>query len=156
MDFRNMRRSNKEIFDENIVEILETAEFGVMSVMGENGYPYGIPLNFVYLDGAIYFHCADEGHKLDAIKADNRVSFSVVSGTEIVQQKFTSLYSSVIVFGKAYITTGEEKTKALRGLIYKYSPDFIDEGMKYVDRKADGTVIVKIDIEHMSGKSSFR
>ena len=154
--FRKMRRSEKESCGQEITDILDSCEYGVLSVMGDNGYPYGIPLNYVYLDGAIYFHCADEGHKLDAIKADNRVSFSVVSGTEIVQQKFTSLYSSVIVFGKAYITTGEEKTKALRGLIYKYSPDFIDEGMKYVDRKADGTVIVKIDIEHMSGKSSFR
>jgi nitroimidazol reductase NimA-like FMN-containing flavoprotein (pyridoxamine 5'-phosphate oxidase superfamily) len=155
MKFREMRRSGKEVFGKDIEGILERGEYGVISVIGDNGYPYGVPVNYVYLDKSIYFHCAGEGHKLDAIESDSRVSFTVVSETEIVQKKFTSKYRSVIVFGKADIISGDEKTSALKGLIYKYSPDFIDAGIDYVGKESGETTVVKISIEHMKGKSGY-
>jgi hypothetical protein len=153
--FRKMRRSKKEVFGPEIAEILNAGEYGVMSVHGDNGYPYGVPVNYVYMDEAIYFHCAGEGHKIDAIEGNPKVSFCVVSKTEIIQEKFTSMYKSVIAFGSAGIVTGEEKTRALMKLIEKYSPDFIEEGRKYIGREASDTTVVKIRIEEMKGKSGF-
>ncbi|MDX1359102.1 MAG: pyridoxamine 5'-phosphate oxidase family protein, partial [Clostridia bacterium] len=75
MAFREMRRKDRQVFDELLYKILEKGEYGVLSVHGDNGYPYGVPVNYVYLNENIYFHSAKTGHKLDAVKADGRVSF---------------------------------------------------------------------------------
>lgn len=77
----------------------------------------------------------------------------MVYDTKIVQRKFTSKYKSIIAFGRAHIITSKEKITALKVLINKYSPDFTDEGMKYVTNEAWGTTVVRIDIEHIKGKS---
>ena len=65
MEFREMRRKDRQVYDDMVSEILEKGEYGVISVSGENGYPYGVPVNYVYLNGNIYIHCAKTGHKLD-------------------------------------------------------------------------------------------
>ena len=65
--FRKMRRFKQQLSEEECLEILKTAKRGVLAVLGDEGYPYAVPLDFVYEDGKIYFHCAKEGHKLDAI-----------------------------------------------------------------------------------------
>ncbi len=153
--FREMRRSNKETSPEEVLAILESGEYGVLSVHGENGYPYGIPVNYIYFDDGIYIHCAHEGHKIEAITKDEKVSFCTVSQTELVPEKFTTKYKSVVVFGRASIIEGQEKVRALGGLIKKYSPDYIDKGKKYIEAEKTGTTVIKISMEHTTGKSGY-
>ena len=154
--FREMRRKDKiKTFEEN-VKILEACTNGIMAVIGDGGYPYGVPVSYVYNDGKIYFHCAVEGHKLDAIKADPKVSFTVVGADNISPEKFTTTYSSVICFGKAVILEGDNKQMALELIVDKYSKDFKAEGMQYIRDKWERTVVVCIEIEHMTGKGMAR
>ena len=151
--FREMRRKDKMKTYEEAVQILGECTNGVLSVIGDGGYPYGVPVSYIYHDGKIYFHCAGEGHKLDAIKADSRVSFTVVGADEIAPEKFTTMYKSVIAFGRAsIIDTDEEKMAALNLIREKYSGDFPKEGAAYIEKFWSKTTVVKIEIEHMTGK----
>ena len=151
--FREMRRKDKMKTYEEAVQILGECTNGVLSVIGDGGYPYGVPVSYIYNDGKIYFHCAGEGHKLDAIKADPRVSFTVVGADEIAPEKFTTMYKSVIAFGRAsIIDTDEEKMAALNLIREKYSGNFPKDGAAYIEKFWDKTTVVVIEIEHITGK----
>lgn len=152
--FKEMRRKDREIFNKKLEEILLDGEYGTLSTISENGYPYIVPLNYVYYDKCIYFHCAKEGHKLEDIKQNNKVSFCVVTDTEILPSRFSTKYKSVIAFGTASEVTDNLKENVLIQLINKYSKDFLDEGKKYIDKAKENTKIMKINIQHMTGKSN--
>lgn len=155
--FREMRRTKQELTKEETEKILEKTSTGVLAVLGDNGYPYAVPLNFVYSDGAIYFHCAREGHKIDAIKANSKVSFTAVAKDAVVADKFATDYYSAIVFGRAVILTErEDMINALRIFNKKYSPDFPKEGEREIMKDIDRVCIVKIEIEHMTGKAAIQ
>ena len=87
MTFREMRRSRQALSQADCEKILKTATAGVLAVTGDGGYPYAVPLSYVYAEGRLYFHCAGSGHKLDAISADDRVSFCVIDRDEIHPEK---------------------------------------------------------------------
>lgn len=151
--FREMRRKDKMKTNEEAVQILTECTNGVLSVNGDDGYPYGVPVSYVYRDGKIYFHCAGEGHKLDAIRKDPKVSFSVVGADNINPGKFTTSYKSVICFGKAaVIDSDERKQEILEYILEKYSSDFMEGGLKYIKTMWEKTFVVEISIEHMTGK----
>lgn len=152
--FREMRRKEKMLSENEIGEILESAEYGTLSTINENGYPYGVPLNYYYDGKAIYMHSAKSGSKLDNIDKCNKVSFSVVGKAELVPEKFSTEYKSVILFGKATKVSGDEKVGALLALIKKYSPEFYEAGEKYVDRAHEKTEVIKIEIDHVTGKEN--
>ncbi len=151
--FKEIRREDRKIGPEEAIEILKKGEYGILSTVGEDGYAYGVPLNYVYVDNSIYFHCAKEGHKLDNIKNNMRVSFCVVGETKPIPEKFTTRYESVIVFGKAMEIFNEEKEKALLEIIYKYANQYIEQGKEYIKKAKDKTVIIKINIEKITGKA---
>lgn len=155
MAFREMRKKDKQVFSDLVSEILYKGEYGVLSTMGENGFPYGVPVNYVYFDNCIFFHSAKTGHKIDAINGNDKVSFCVVTDTKVLPERFSSNYKSVIAFGTASIIEGKLKHEALIKLIEKYSAEFINEGREYVKREASDTLIVKIEIQHMTGKASL-
>ena len=98
--FRKMRRFKQQLSEQECVEILEREPRGVMAVHGEDGYPYAFPMNYIYMDGKLYFHCAKEGHKLDALKADNRVSFCVMDKGYRKDGDWALNIKSVIIFGR--------------------------------------------------------
>jgi nitroimidazol reductase NimA-like FMN-containing flavoprotein (pyridoxamine 5'-phosphate oxidase superfamily) len=114
----------------------------VLATSGDDGYPYAVPLSYVY-NGAIYFHCAPAGHKIDNIKYNDKVSFCVVGRAKTLPKALNVDYQSAIVFGRAKIIEGEEKNSALRKLMKKYAPES--------DCHTDATV-VKIEIEYISAK----
>lgn len=151
--FREMRKKEREILGENIDEILEKGQYGTLSTISENGYPYGIPLSYVYYNGDIYFHSATVGHKLDNIQKNSKVSFCVVTDTEVLPSKFTTRYKSVVIFGTASEVTGELKKTVLQKIVEKYSKDYLEEGIKYIERAAESTKTIKISIEHITGKA---
>lgn len=151
--FREMRKKDREVFGEDIEKILTNGEYGVLATVGENGYPYTVPLSYVYQDNSIYFHCAKEGHKLDNIEKNPKVSFCVVTDTEVLPGKFSTNYKSIIAFGEAKELTGALKRDILFKFIEKYSQSFIEEGKRYIERAQDSAKIVEIKIEHITGKS---
>lgn len=158
--FREVRRQNRVLEDKNrISELLNESEYGFLSLgTGENGYPYGIPLSYAYDEQAnsLYFHCAPEGYKLDSIARNNKVSFCVVGVTKPIAEQFTTLYESVIVFGTAHIQLNDdEKRKALRLLVKKYSPGYEETGEKYMDKSWDRTAVFKVEIEHITAKAKY-
>ena len=151
--FKEIRRKERSIEEKDAIELLKNGEYGVLSMVGENGYGYGVPLSYVLMDNNIYFHCAVEGFKLDSIEKNNNVSFCVVGKTQVLPEKFSTEYESAIAFGKAYEVDVEEKERALFSIIQKYSPGYEESGMEYIKRAAHRTKVVKIAIEKVTGKA---
>ena len=152
--FREMHKKEREINYNEAIQILKNGEYGILSTVSQEGYPYGVPVNFVLIDNSIFFHCATEGHKLENILNDNRVSFCVVGGTCVMPDRFSTKYESVIVFGKAKEVFDDEKNTALIEIIKKYSSDYIEEGKEYIKKASAKTKVIKINIEKISGKAS--
>ncbi|MBN2461544.1 MAG: pyridoxamine 5'-phosphate oxidase family protein, partial [Candidatus Cloacimonetes bacterium] len=136
---RQMRRQDRRIERDECLSILKKGEYGILSLCTQQNGGYGIPLNFVFMNGSIFFHCASEGRKIEEMKRNNKVSFCVVGKTEIIPEKFTTEYESVIVFGKTFEIAGEEKRKALECIVKKYSADFWQEGRTMIDNLFDKT-----------------
>lgn len=151
-----MRRKDKELESESVNEILSSGEYGILSTAGKNSQPYGVPLNYVYKENSIYFHCAEEGYKLDNIGDNPKVAFCVVGKTKIISQNFTTAYESVIAFGKAIEVKGNKKKNILLWLLEKYSPDFIDTGKIEIKKHYKAVKIIKIQISEKRGKISYK
>lgn len=150
--FREMRRKDRELGNDDIIEILKNNEYGILSTISENGYPYGVPLSYIYMNDSIYFHSALDGHKLDNIKISDKVSFCVVGETSVVPDEFTTNYESVIIFGKAKEIFDDEKTSVLLEILKKYSKEYIEKGTIYIEKAGQRTKVFKININHISGK----
>lgn len=151
-EFRPMRRFKQALPPEECTAILETAYRGFLSVIGDGGYPYTVPINFVFTDGKLYFHCAREGHKLDAIRSCNKACFAVIDDPVKEPDSWWYHVRSVICFGRiAILESGEEHDRRLVELGKKYFPDGydIDTDMK---RNAPRAEVLEFTIEHISGK----
>lgn len=154
--FREMRRKNQLLEHKEAIKILESATSGVLSLLGDNGYPYGVPLSFVYYDNKIYFHCAKEGHKLDAIKNCNKASFCIIEKDNVSPKEFTTHFRSIIAFGKAKIIEDEiEMLKYIKILGKKYAPND-DKGLEDEIKKDFSRMkMIEFDIEHLTGKEAI-
>lgn len=152
--FREMRRKERKLSLEETKKIIEENTYGVISMINaDNGYPYGLPISYTYINDEIYFHSAIEGLKIDSFLKDNRVCFTVIGKTEVLPKIFSTKYESVIIFGKLIELKEEEKTTALFELIKKYSPDFLEAGKIYIEKAEKQTKVFKLLIEHISGKA---
>ena len=115
--FREMRRKKQALPEEQCRRILEEGEYGVLALLGEGGYPYAVPLNYALCGGKLYFHCAREGHKIDAIRGCKKASFCVVSRADAVPEEYTTYFESAIAFGRAQRCEGAERVNGLRLLL---------------------------------------
>ena len=120
---------------------------------GPDGVPHGIPLNFALAGDSSYFHCAPEGKKIDILSANTRVSFCVVGRTEVLPEKFGTRYESAIATGSVEELSAEEKRQGLILLVRKYSPDYVKEGLDYIDRLIAKTKVFRIRLESITGKA---
>lgn len=155
-DFRPMRRSRQLLSQQDAEEILSRATSGVLSVLGDDGYPYGVPLSYVYHEGRIYFHGARAGHKLDAIRACAKASFCVVDQDQVVPQEYTTYFRSVIAFGRVQeLTDAQEKRAALDVLAARYYPGHEEERAAAIDREFPAAAVLVFTIEHMTGKEAI-
>ena len=148
--FKEMRRLKNQMSKEETYELLKNTREGVLGTISSNGYPYTVVVNYVYYDNKIYFHSAKEGHKIENIKNNEFVSFTVFDNVEVVEKTFTTKYQSCTVFGRAKVLPGNKEI--LLELIKKYSPNFQSSGKDYVSKGFDSTIIVEIEIDHMTGK----
>lgn len=154
--FRDMRRKKQLLPQPETEQILLNGRVGILAVTGDGDYPYAVPVNYVYVDGKIYFHSAKTGHKLDGIQRNDRVSFCVIDRDDVVPEKFTSYFRSAVAFGRARIVTAdEEKQFALEQLVGKYSSGYEAEGAIEIKRDWNITCVVAITIEHLTGKEAI-
>ena len=152
--FREMRRFKQEISREECIEILKSEPRGVLSVIGDDGYPYGIPMDHWYCeeDGKIYFHSAKAGHKVDAIKACNKASLCVYDKGFRKEGEWALNIRSVVVFGKiSFVENDELKVKICENLCRKFTDDekYIADELR---RSGPNVLCLELKSEHMTGK----
>lgn len=153
--FREMRRKKQALPKEECESILQRGTSGVLAAEGDDGYPYAVPLSYVYRDSRIFFHCAKTGHKLDAIARNPRVSFCVVDRDEVIPQEYTTYFRSVIVFGRARVLEDQtEKRAALEELAARYSPAYPQGRRQEIDRLFRQVCVVELTAEHITGKEA--
>ena len=128
------------------------AQRGVLSVLGDDGYSYSVPLNFLYDNGKLYFHCAVEGHKIDALRSCEKASFCVLSEATKNPGEWWNCFTSVICFGYVKeIDDPAERDRLLRMLGKKYFPGGYDIDA-YMVKNAPRSLFLELTIEHMTGK----
>ena len=148
-----MRKKERQLGEAETLALLQQGEYGVLSTIGPDGFPYGVPLSYAFAEGSIWLHSAMEGHKVDNLAQCNRVSFCVVGPTQVLPDKFSTRYASAIVFGRVHLCAGEEQIAGLLHLVRKYSPEFLGKGRKYAEAAASKTKVYRLDITRMSGKA---
>lgn len=150
---KEITRKDRAIQTKEVKDLLSNSEYGILSTVGVDGQPYGVPLSYIYKNNCLYFHCAISGHKIENIENNPRVSFCVVGRTTVLPDKFATEYESAVAFGIASQVHDAERHNALLWLLEKYSPDYINEGKNYIHQKNNVTKVMKITIDHISGKA---
>lgn len=153
--FRELRRPIQLLSKEDTVTVLNRCTSGVLACVGDDGYPYAVPISYVYHDSTVYFHSAKIGHKIDALTRDPKVSFCVIDADQIVSKEFTTYFRSVILFGQARIVTGAERLSALAAFVDKYSGDQPEETKNKEIAGSGQALIIAIDVAHMTGKEAI-
>ncbi len=152
--FRDMLRSKQQVSPEECIRILKEEKRGVLSVLGDDGYPYGMPINHWYCeeDGTLYFHGGRNGHKIDALKKHDKVSFCVYNEGFRREGEWALNITSVIVFGRVRFVEEYDRTIEIsRQLCYKFTDDeeYIDHEIR---QSGPGTLVFQLIPEHMTGK----
>lgn len=154
-EFRPMRRKRQELAQEESIAILQKATSGTLALLGDNGYPYAVPISYVYHEGKLYFHSAVEGHKVDAIRQCDKASFCVIEQDEVHPEKYTTFFRSVIAFGKIHIIEDEaEKLQMARMLGNRYNPNQDEALQKELENGLARMLMIRFDIEHLTGKEA--
>lgn len=153
---RKMRRVFQQLSDDECLEILKNSTCGTLACMGDDGYPYAVPLSHVWVDGKLFFHGATSGHRVDAIKNNPKVSYCIIDQDEVIAETLTTHYRSVIVFGQArMLTDTTEKRIALFKLGQKFAPGLTEKTIEEIDRFVDATAVMELTVESMSGKEAL-
>ena len=154
MMFRTIRKKKNELNKNTAEKLLQHSRRGILAVNGDDGYPYAIPVNYIYDRGAqkIYFHGARSGHKVDALKASDKVCFTVYGNETIKEEPWAPFMQSTVVFGRChFVEAGERAAVLLKQFAMKYYPNeqLVDEEMIRAGKAAQ---LFEIEIEHLSGK----
>lgn len=184
--FYPMRRHKQQLSQEKCFEILEKGSSGTLALLDKQGFPYSVPLSYVFFPGkateaqipesqilhpngekpasaetqdnlgSIYFHSALKGHKIDAIRNCAKASFCVIAADDVIPEKFTTAYRSVIVFGEVRVVKDDTNRKlGLELLGRKYSPNFEEAMQSEIANAFDRTAIIELKIEKITGKEGF-
>ena len=155
-DFREMRRKRQQLSEEESIGILQKSTAGTLALLGDNGYPYAVPISYVYADGKLYFHSALSGHKIDAIRNYDKASFCVIDKDDVRPEKYTTYFRSVIAFGRIHIIEDEqEKLKTARLLGDRYNPNQEKALQKELEKGLSRMLMIRFDIEHLTGKAAI-
>ncbi|MDE6334415.1 MAG: pyridoxamine 5'-phosphate oxidase family protein [Muribaculaceae bacterium] len=156
MEFRKMRRFRQQLTFHDCIAILESSTSGTLALLGDNGYPYAVPISYVYSDGKLYFHSAKSGHKIDAIRCCDKASFCIIATDDIHPAEFTTYFKSVIVFGRIQIVeSNEERLTAATLLGKKYNPHDTVGLDNEIEKSLSHMLVLRLDIEHISGKEAI-
>ena len=155
--FREMRRNKQVLSQEAAEKILREGDYGVLALSGDDGYSYALPINYAVEGNKIYFHCAKVGHKLDAIRNNDKVSFCVVDRHEVIAEEFTTYFSSAIAFGRIRIVEDNDDPDKLRGLELladKYSSTASPVRREKELGRLNALFVLVMTIEHLTGKAA--
>ena len=142
--------------EEEAIKVLESADSGVLAVLGDEDYPYTVPMSYIYADGKIYFHSGSSGHKNDAIKKHDKASFCVVNKDEVIPEKYTTNYRSVVAFGRLRFVEDKEEIRRITAMLtMKYCSDFAEGIPKKIDAVINNLAVIEMEIEHLTGKESM-
>jgi len=157
MEFREVSRDKKQILSkEKCDEIINKATSGVLCVLGDGDYPYGVPIGFAYKDNTIYFHGMPSGHKYDSMKKHEKVCLTIIETDQVVPEEYTTYFRSVIIFGRARIIEDvAEKHKIADLLVEKYSPNQGEDIHEMFKERIAWMGAFEIDIDHISGKEAI-
>ena len=153
--FRDIARKKQKLSSDDCIGLLKNEKRGVLSVIGDDGYPYGLPINHYNdaEDGKLYFHSGKTGHKIDAIKNCNKASFCVYDSGYRRSGEWALNFRSVIVFGRTEIVTDHDKAIEISK---KLSLKFTDDE-KYIENEVKGfgqaVLVFALVPEHITGKS---
>ncbi len=152
--FRPMRRAKQQISEAECVRVLREEKRGVLSMLGEDGYPYGIPMNHWYSpeDGKIYFHGAKTGHKIDAIAACSKVSYCVWDAGYRKEGEWSLNVNSVVVFGRIRLVTNESKAREIAANLCRKFTDDEDYLRRELENALPRVQCLELTIDHMTGK----
>ena len=154
--FREMRRKRQQLSEEESIGIFQTATSGTLALLGDSGYPYAVPISYVYADGKLYFHSALTGHKVDAIRNCDKASFCVIDKDDVQPAKYTTYFRSVIAFGRIHIIEDEqEKLETARLLGDRYNPNQEETLQKELEKGLSRMMMIRFDIEHLTGKQAI-
>ncbi len=155
--FREMRRSKQILSQETAEKILREGDYGILALSGDDGYPYTVPINYAVEGNKIYFHSAKTGHKIDAIKNNDKVSFCVVDRHDVIAEEFTTYFSSAVAFGRIKIIEDDNDPDKLRGLELladKYSSTASPERREKELSRLSALVVPVMTIEHLTAKAA--
>ncbi|MBR5070006.1 MAG: NimIJ family nitroimidazole resistance protein [Bacteroidales bacterium] len=156
MEFREMRRKRQQLSEAESIGILQKATAGTLALLGDGGYPYAVPISYVYADGKLYFHSALSGHKVDAIRNCDKASFCVINKDDVQPAKYTTFFRSVIAFGRIHIIEDEqEKLETARLLGDRYNPNDEEALQKELEHGFSRMLMIRFDIEHLTGKEAI-
>ena len=169
MEFREMRRKRQQLSDEESIGILKKATSGTLALLGDGGYPYAVPISYVYDDDKLYFHSALSGHKVDAIRGCDKASFCVIDQDCVRPAEYTTYFRSVIAFGRIRIVEDEggtsdvdnivggnpEKLAIARILGNRYNPNQEEALQKELEHGLARMLAIRLDIEHLTGKEAI-
>lgn len=155
--FHKMRRNVQQLSQEESEAVLLRGTAGVLALAGDKAFPYAVPISYVYDGEHIYFHSATEGHKIDAIERNPNASFAVIDQDEVIPEKYTTAFRSVIVFGSIRIIEDDaEKRAAVRKLALKYAPDNTEQQhAAEIDGAWSRFCMLEMSIAHMTGKQAI-
>ena len=155
--FHKMRRNVQQLSQEESEAVLLRGTAGVLALAGDKAFPYAVPISYVYDGEHIYFHSATEGHKIDAIERNPNASFAVIDRDEVIPEKYTTAFRSVIVFGSIRIIEDDtEKRAAVRKLALKYAPDNTEQQhAAEIDGAWSRFCMLEMSIAHMTGKQAI-
>ena len=155
-EFREMRRKRQLLSDEESIGILKNATAGTLALLGDNDYPYAVPISYVYHEGKLYFHSALAGHKVDAIRNCDKASFCVIDKDDVQPEKYTTFFRSVIAFGRIHIIEDDkEKLAMARMLGNRYNPNNDESLQREIEGGLSRMLMIRFDIEHLTGKEAI-
>ena len=179
--FREMRRKRQQLSEEESISIFRKSTAGTLALLGDNDYPYAVPISYVYHEGKLFFHSALTGHKVDAIRKCDKVavqreqsdacissakreqarpgakaSFCVIEQDDVQPEKYTTFFRSVIAFGRIHIIEDEtEKLATARMLGNRYTPNHDEALQKEIENGLSRMLAIRLDIEHLTGKEAI-
>ena len=155
-EFREMRRKRQQLSEVESIGIMKKATSGTLALLGDNSYPYVVPISYVYHEGKLYFHSALAGHKVDAIRKCDKASFCVIDKDEVHPEKYTTFFRSVIAFGRIHIIEDEqEKQETARMQGNRYNPNNDESLQKEIESGISRMLMIRLDIEHLTGKEAI-
>lgn len=151
---REMRKKERQASEQAVKEMLLRGTEGTLSMHGDDGYPYGLPVNYIYFNDAIYIHTLNQGYKIDALKADRKVCFSIIVRSQIIPELYTARYESIVATGDAEFVENEtERKQVMETFVTRFSPGLEEGGAKFIKASLDRTAIIKIRIREIKGRT---